>query len=108
MLYETWTLAKTWQTRPSVLLRIEDEVAAYHLDRAVTVWGMALDADLDEAVNPPTKETKSAMVKARLVLDRWLREPAEDPNMVARAQAEAKAKGLSGFKDPAEMLRKKE
>ena len=106
MLWEVWTIAKTWMVRPSALLCISDEVAAYHLDRAVTMFGMALEDDIQRHTRD-AKDNKSAEAKARMVLDRWLREsPTLSPT--AEAQAKARAEGKTGFRDPAEMLKKKE
>jgi hypothetical protein len=108
MLFEVWTSAKQWGIRPSELLHISDEVAAYHLDRAVLLFGTSLEDDIERETRD-AKDQKAAEAKARLVLQRWLREPEEeDSDNVARAQAEARAAGRSGFKDPSEMLRKKE
>jgi hypothetical protein len=72
------------------------------------MFGLALEADIEEKTHD-AKDRKSAMAKAKMVLDRWLREPDDTPRSeVAKAQQEARAAGKSGFCDPAEMLRKKE
>jgi hypothetical protein len=103
-LYDLWTLAKTWKTRPSEILCIRDEVAAYHLDRAVTKFGLALEQDVEKHTES-AKDRKSAEAKARLVLKRWLREP-EELSTVAQAQAQARADGKSGYRDPMERFKK--
>lgn len=98
MLYETWFLAKTYRCRPSELLHIHDEVAAYHLDRAVAVFGTALDNELDERTEG-AKTRKDARAKARLVLDKWLREPEEE-------QEEVTEKRVGGFRAPVPIRRR--
>ena len=105
-MYEAWTMAKTWNRRPSEIYCITNEVAAYHLDRAVMLFGLSLEADLDKATKN-AKNRKEAERKAALVLDRWLREPSTEDS-VDEAQAQARAEGKSGFKDPMERFKKKE
>lgn len=70
-LWETWTLAKQWGVRPSELLSIAYELDAYFLDRAITTFGMSVEADLDKASTDAKNSKKAAQARAR-VLDKWL------------------------------------
>lgn len=105
MLYEVWTQSKTWHVLPSELLFIKDEVAAYYVNRSVMYFGIAYDNDIEEHTRN-AKDHKSAIAKARLVQKRWLQP--DDVSGVKVAQAEARAQGKSGFRDPAELLKPKE
>lgn len=64
-------MAKTWKTKPSEILRIQDELHAYFLDRAVTTFGMAVEAELDEA-SANAKDSKKATQARKRIMDKWL------------------------------------
>ena len=84
----TWTafqLAKEWRVRPSELLDIDDPVDAFRFDRAVHIFGSALQAEL-EAVEGKTKQVRES--KQRSIIQRWI------PEATGTKQAKR-------FKDPA-------
>ena len=64
-------MAKQWKTRPSEILHIQDELHAYFMDRAITTFGMAVEAELDEA-STNAKDSKKAVQARQRVLERWL------------------------------------
>lgn len=53
------------------MLGFRDEVEAYYLDRAVTVFGQAVEADLEEA-SMNAKDTRKATQARQRVMERWL------------------------------------
>lgn len=79
--------AKTWNCRPSDLLAIEDEYAAYCLDQAVGYFGRTLQAELDSV---DEKDASTTEHKRRMILERYL------------GDKEKPARGL--FADPAAMF----
>lgn len=48
--------AKTWSTRPSVLLAIENDYEAYCLDEAISTWGSYVTSELDKVEGKDSKE----------------------------------------------------
>jgi hypothetical protein len=64
-------MSQTFQVRPSELLRIEDSVLAFMFDRAVFHFGVAIDADLEEA-GQKAKNVRGQKMKQQMVLNRWL------------------------------------
>lgn len=77
-LWESWVLAKTLGNRPSEIYFITDELAAWSFDRAVTTFGLAVEAAIEKATLK-CKTTDEANRKAKRELDKWLREPDEGP-----------------------------
>lgn len=80
MLWAVWQQSKTYKTKPSELMHIEDEVTAYYLDRAVFTFGTALEAELDKAGQTKGKQKKSqtqVQMAKQMVLNRWLSDPGE-------------------------------
>jgi hypothetical protein len=68
-----WTLyqlAKTTRSRPSDLLAVADELAAYFLDKAVTVFGMAIENDIEKATQK--KSGAAAERAANSVIAKWV------------------------------------
>ena len=99
-MFEVWTVSKTWGTRPSVMCGITDEVAAYCFDRAVTSFGLSLEADIEEGTHKAKNRTE-AKKKAMLILDRWLREPSD-----RQVEQPKKLNTGKGFNDPAKLFKK--
>lgn len=66
-----YQLAKALGVRPSELLRVSDELAAFHLDRAVTYFGSTVDGELSKAESEARNE-KAAAGKQQMVLNRYL------------------------------------
>lgn len=48
-------MAKTYHCRPSELLHIDHATQAFHLDRAVWIFGTSFDSDLREVEKPKGK-----------------------------------------------------
>lgn len=70
-LWATFQLSKTYQCRPSQLLGIEEQPAAYYLDRAVGVFGIHLEGELEKAESKG-KTAKSKAMKRNMVLHKYL------------------------------------
>lgn len=63
---DLWLLyqdSRTWRCRPSDLLGVEDQYAAYCLDQATAVWGRHIEHELEEASE--NAKDKNAAVRAR-------------------------------------------
>ena len=90
-MWEAWQLSKTLRTRPSELYGISHPVTAYFFDRAVSTFGQAVDADLEEASSKATKAKKAEQARQR-VLEKWLGiEPTyKDPGAPKRADEQLK------------------
>jgi hypothetical protein len=85
MLYQ---LSKTWQTRPSSLVDIEDTYVAYCLDQAVATWGGFVETELGKVEGKNSQDIES---KQRAILTRLL-----------GGDEEESARGR--FRDPAEFF----
>lgn len=59
-----------YQTSPSKLLSVRDDLAAFLLDRAVAHFGTAVDADIDKAQDG--KQGRAAEAAANGAIARWL------------------------------------
>lgn len=69
-----------WRCRPSELLAIEDEIAAYSFDRAVMLFGTALENELEEAVAGIDKDPhglKAEQARKR-ILKKWIPEASSE------------------------------
>lgn len=84
-------MAKTYRTRPSAIYGIHDEVAAYCFDRAVMIFGTALEKDLQDA-SDGAKSKQQAAGREQRVFARWFGEAAKykDP-AAAKATPEGAA-----------------
>jgi len=71
MLWEAWKLARAYQTRPSEIYAVKDEVAAYSFDKAVYMFGSNLDAELKKA-GQGARSDAQANGRRQRVLARWL------------------------------------
>jgi hypothetical protein len=79
-------MAKTFSCRPSQLLAINDELHAYWFDRAIMLFGRAVEHDMEEA-RSESKTDAEAQRRQALSFGSWMRDPNEKPK----------------FKDPADM-----
>ena len=87
-LWEAWTLSKQWQVMPHELYFINDEVACYCFNRAVSLFGNAVDNDINAAIDK-AKNSKAARAAAHRTLLKWLN---QDGNV----------RGM--YKDPAKVV----
>jgi hypothetical protein len=71
MLWEAWVLSKSLRQSPAEVYFIEDQLAAWCFNRAVTMFGMAVEQDIEEATSK-AKNDKQAKRMANDVLDIWL------------------------------------
>jgi hypothetical protein len=73
---QLWGMSKTWRCRPSEILRLTDEIAAYCLDRAVYLFGTAYDADINDAAMPPpgSKGKHNASQMIAMTNARWMKD----------------------------------
>lgn len=80
-------MCKALHQLPSVVLRVRDELAAYCLDRAVTLFGTTVDARVKLA-SQDAKTDKQAQQKALRELSKWVRDPNaprfKDPALAAK------------------------
>lgn len=72
-LWEVWNLSKTYHCRPSDIVGCSDEFAAYCLDRAVLVFGTAVEEAIDEATEG--KKKAQAQAFATNVVATWTGAP---------------------------------
>lgn len=70
-MWELFGLAKATGRAPSEVLGITDEVAAFHLDRAVTYFGNTVENAIHEAVNDAKNKTE-ALRKSTMTLNKYL------------------------------------
>lgn len=70
-LWATFQLAKTYGCRPSDLLGITEQPTAYYLDRAVAVFGIHLENELEKA-EQKGKSARSKQMKKNMVLHKYL------------------------------------
>lgn len=77
-MWEAWSLATQWNTRPSELYGIREELAAYNFDRAVMHFGKHVEAEMHAAAEK-AKTGKAATAKAQQVLNKYLTDPAKGP-----------------------------
>lgn len=69
MLWQMYTMAKTWSCRPSDLLGLqENSHTAFCFDRACAVFGNALKAELDAVEGKKKKEIER---KREQILSKW-------------------------------------
>lgn len=73
-LWETWVLSKQLGRTPAEVYFIEDQFTAWCFNRAVVMFGLAVEHDIDKATEK-AKTTKDAQRKAKTTLEKWLREP---------------------------------
>lgn len=76
-MWTAWTMSQAMKVRPSDLYFIRDEVTAFCFDRAVWVFGTALEADIRESTEG-AKDQSQAERKANMRLSVWLRDPEEE------------------------------
>jgi hypothetical protein len=71
---QLWSMSKTWKCKPSEILHLTDELAAYCLNRAVYFFGTAYDADITEASTPPPggKGRRNPSQAVAMANHRWL------------------------------------
>ena len=79
-LWLLYNQSKSFKCRPSDILFVEDELAAYSLNNAVWVFGTALEAALN-AVHD--KDPKREQAKRQRVLEKWIPE-AKAPDAPAK------------------------
>lgn len=96
-MWRLWKVAKTYRTRPSDLLGVDDKLAAYHFDVAVWTFGTELDEAIRQATEPQKQGRKTKALspsqiytKTMGVLEKWLG-----------------VEGLKKFRDPATGLGKR-
>lgn len=71
-MWETWNLSKLYKTRPSKLLAVRDELAAFYLDRAVASFGTMVENEMHRAAEG--KKAKQAEMASNMVLVKWIPE----------------------------------
>lgn len=76
-------MSQQWGVRPSELYGIEPDTAAFFFDRAVYVFGVTVDADLEEA-SDGAKDSATATMQRRRRLNMWLAQEGETPQGVYR------------------------
>lgn len=86
-----WQKSKALSQRPSTLLGVEDDYAAYCLDEAVVYFGMTLENMLESAGHKPSKEERRAKQARERLIEKIFSKDKEQ------------AKG-TGFADPAAMF----
>lgn len=64
-------MSKQWQAMPSEIYFIEDELAAWCFNRAVSLFGTSVDGAIQEAVQG-AKNDAQARQKAHRTLLKWL------------------------------------
>lgn len=69
LLFRTYETAKTWNTRPSVLIGITDEFTAFLVDEAVGAFGNLVHAEMDAVEG---KGPEDIRMKREMVLNRML------------------------------------
>lgn len=70
-MWEAWTLSKSMGIRPSEVYSIEDRLAAYCFDRAVTMWGLHVEQAVRQKVEA-AKTRQAAVMVAQRTMDRFL------------------------------------
>lgn len=75
-------MSTDWAVRPSQILGLSDDVAAFYLDRAVHHFGSSLEAALQEVQND-AKNTKEAQTKTARVFAKWMQQKQQFKNPLA-------------------------
>lgn len=70
-LWAAYQLSKTYNCRPSQLMHIEDPLAAYYFDRAIAVFGIHLENEIEQAEAKGKSASQKAM-KRNMVLNKYL------------------------------------
>lgn len=68
-------MSQRMRVLPSVLLHMRNPVTAFYFDRAVWMFGQAVQSELDE-VEAKSKNPKSTPSRQRMVLNKWIPAPA--------------------------------
>ena len=76
-LWEAWILSKQLNQTPAQVYFLEDPFTAWCFNRAVVMFGMAVEQDIQESTEK-AKTTVESKRKAKRTLDKWLREPAKE------------------------------
>lgn len=74
-------LARTWRTRPSVLLDVRDPYVALQLDSAIATFGNALMYELDRVEGKDAKQIEAAQER---IVNQWLGRPQKFANPGAK------------------------
>lgn len=65
-------MSKEYGQLPSEVYRVEDELAAFYFDRAVSSFGQLVEADINKATQG--KEGAGAEMAAQLALQKWIKQ----------------------------------
>jgi hypothetical protein len=77
-MWETWQVSQKLRVTPSQLLHLKHPILAYYFDRAVWMFGSAVQTELDE-VEAKSKNPKSVPSAKRMVLNKWIPAPIGAP-----------------------------
>lgn len=69
--WATYQLAKTYGCLPSQLLGIEDQPAAYYFNRAVAIFGIHLESEIEKAESKG-KTARAKAMKRNMVFQKYL------------------------------------
>jgi hypothetical protein len=86
-----WTQATEFKTRPSTLLGVTDEYAAYCIDQSVYTFGSALQHALEEVEGKTKEEIKRKRVR---IITRWLGGEQQYRNPMAPTATRAELEGV--------------
>lgn len=79
-MWELYVQAKTWNTRPSQLIDIDDPYVAYCVDEAVAMFGNTVSAELNDIYDKNPKkmaQKQERHLQMRLGLPMKFRDPAK-------------------------------
>lgn len=66
-----WKMAQEWRRRPSEFLDIQDPLVAYYFDRAIYVFGTAVENDMEEQ-RGKAKDSKKGDQAAQRAFNKWI------------------------------------
>ena len=76
-------MSKEYRQLPSEVYHVEDEMAAFYFDRAVSSFGQLVEADINAAMEGKTGN--AAQAAAQMALHKWLTQ--EQPRYADPAKA---------------------
>jgi len=78
-LWEAWLLSRTWGCRPSDLYGLgASDYVAFCFDRAIATFGLAVEADMDEAAEGTDNAAQAKSARQR-ALNNWLTLEGDEP-----------------------------
>jgi hypothetical protein len=70
-MWNLWSQSKTFKTPPATLLGIDDDLTAFYFNRAVWVFGVTLEEEIEKA-RASRKGQRRQEMAVNMLMHRWL------------------------------------